>query len=400
MTSQSGSQSLPGSLSALDVAGKRVFVRTDFNVPTDAGRVTDDARIRAALPTINLLRERGARVVIGTHFGRPKGQVVEDLRLSIIVERLSKLLGVTVSAPNDCVGAVAEGAVNELEPGGVCLLENLRFHAGETANDPAFVERLARLCDLYVNDAFGTCHRAHASTAGLPEHLGQGAAGLLVQKEINAFRKVLSNPQRPFVAVLGGAKVADKIPVLSNLIEKVDAVIIGGGMAYTFLAAREIPIGASRVELERLKIAVGILENACKKGVEILLPSDHIAAQDFAESAAAKQIDSPEIPDGWMGLDIGPETRRRFEARVETAGTVIWNGPMGVFEWTSFAAGTRGVAEAMARCKGTTVVGGGDSAAAIAQFGLKESMTHVSTGGGASLELLEGKTLPGLAALR
>jgi len=384
----------------LDVANKRVFVRTDFNVPLDGARVTDDARIRAALPTINFLREAGARVVIGTHLGRPKGEPKDEFRLTPVAERLGKLLGATVATPSDCVGPEAEQAVAGLEPGGVCLLENLRFHKGETDNDPAFVEKLARLCDVYVNDAFGTCHRAHASTVGLPERLGQGAAGFLVEKEIDAFEKVLEDPARPFVAVLGGAKVADKIPVLTNLVEKVDAVIIGGGMAYTFLQARDIPVGNSRVEQEMLETARSILSKARANGVEVMLPSDHVAAEAFDRDASPRTIGEPAIPDGWMGLDVGPETQRRYAARVETAGTVVWNGPMGVFEWPSFEAGTRAVADAMARCPGTTVVGGGDSAAAIAQFGLKDEMTHVSTGGGASLELLEGKTLPGLAALR
>lgn len=384
----------------LDVSNKRVFVRTDFNVPLDGTRVTDDARIRAALPTINFLREAGARVVIGTHLGRPKGEVKDEYRLTPVAERLSKLLGTSVATPDDCVGPAAEAEIEKLQPGGVCLLENLRFHAGETKNDPAFVDRLARLCDVYVNDAFGTCHRAHASTAGLPAKLGQGAAGFLVEKEIDAFEKVMDDPARPFVAVLGGAKVADKIPVLTNLIDQVNAVIIGGGMAYTFLAAQGIAIGASRVEQELLGTAKEILAKARANGVEVLLPSDHVVAQAFDRDAACKPIDEPAIPDGWMALDIGQETQRRYAARVETAGTVIWNGPMGVFEWPNYEAGTRAVADAMARCEGTTVVGGGDSAAAIAQFGLKEQMTHVSTGGGASLELLEGKTLPGLAALR
>ncbi|MHC4939921.1 MAG: phosphoglycerate kinase [Planctomycetota bacterium] len=384
----------------LDVSNKRVFVRTDFNVPLDGTRVTDDARIRAALPTINFLREGGARVVIGTHLGRPKGEVKEEFRLTPVAKRLSELLGITVATPSDCVGPEAQGEIEKLQPGGVCLLENLRFHAGETKNDPAFVDQLARLCEVYVNDAFGTCHRAHASTAGLPVKLGQGAAGFLVEKEIEAFGKIMTDPDRPFVAVMGGAKVADKIPVLTNLIDKVNAVIIGGGMAYTFLKAQGIPVGASRVEEERLETAGQILDKARGAGVEVMLPSDHVVANEFDRDAECKVIESPEIPDGWMALDIGPETRRRYAARVETAGTVVWNGPMGVFEWPNYEAGTKAVAEAMARCKGTTVVGGGDSAAAIKQFDLKDEMTHVSTGGGAALELLEGKTLPGLAALR
>ncbi|MHC4955500.1 MAG: phosphoglycerate kinase [Planctomycetota bacterium] len=387
-------------LKDLDVAGRRVFVRVDFNVPLDGTRVTDDARIRAALPTINLLRERGARVVLGSHLGRPKGEPKDGLRMRPVAARLSELLGTDVATPPDCVGPEAEGVVEALQPGGVCLLENLRFHEGETKNDPEFVDRLARLCDLFVTDAFGTCHRAHASTVGLPEKLGQGCAGFLVEKEIEAFAQVLHDPARPFVAVLGGAKVADKIPVLTNLVEKVNAVIIGGGMAYTFLRARGIAVGASRVEDEMVDTAKAIIEKAREAGVELMLPSDHVCAASFDENAEPVDVAEADIADGLMGLDIGPETRRRYAARVETAGTVVWNGPMGVFEWPNFAAGTRAVADAMVACTGTTVVGGGDSAAAVAQFGFKNEMTHVSTGGGASLELLEGKTLPGLAALQ
>ncbi len=386
-------------LRELDVKGRRVFVRVDFNVPLEDGKVVDDARIEAALPTIRLLRERGARVVLGSHCGRPKGERNPEFTLLPAVERLRTLLGCNVALTEDCVGAPAEAAVNALGDGDVVMLENLRFHAGETSNDPAFVAQLRKLCDLYVNDAFGTSHRAHASTAGLPRLLGGGAAGLLVQKEIDAFQRVLHDPARPFVAILGGAKVADKIPVLSNLIEKVNAVLIGGGMAYTFLKAQGIGVGASRVEDERLDTAREILKKARASGVEIMLPSDHVAAAKFDRKAEPYNIAGAAIEDGLMGLDIGAETRRRFAARVESAGTVVWNGPMGVFEWETFAEGTRAVAAAMARCAGMTVVGGGDSAAAILKFGYKSDVTHVSTGGGASLELLEGKRLPGLAAL-
>lgn len=387
------------SLQDLDVKEKRVFVRVDFNVPLDEQRITDDSRIRGALPTLKLLLEKGARVVVASHLGRPKGQANPAYSLGPVGDRLGELLGREVPVADDCIGPAARAEVDGLAPGDAVLLENLRFHKGETDNDPAFVAALKELCDVYVNDAFGTCHRAHASTAGLPRALGGGTAGLLVQKEIDAFQIVLHDPARPLVAILGGAKVADKIPVLTNLVEKVNAIVIGGGMAYTFLAARDIPVGSSRVEPDLIETAREILDTARARGVEVMLPSDHVAAHEFKRKAEAYAVMCPEIDDGLMGLDIGVETRRRFAARVESAGTVVWNGPMGVFEWPMFAEGTRVVAEAMARCEGTTVVGGGDSAAAVLQFGLKDKMTHVSTGGGASLELLEGKTLPGLAAL-
>jgi len=386
-------------LSDLDVRGKRVFLRVDFNVPLDGTTVTDDSRIREALPTIRLLQERGARIILASHLGRPKGKPNDAFRMAPVAARLAELLGGGIRTAKDCVGPEVEAAAAALEPGQVLLLENLRFHAGEEKNDPAFVAELAKLCDVYVNDAFGTCHRAHASTAGLPRALGGGTAGFLVQKEIDAFAQVLQDPARPFVAVLGGAKVADKIPVLEHLVDKVNALVIGGGMAYTFLKARGIEVGRSRLEPDLLDTARTILEKARAEGVEVMLPSDHVAAREFKADAEPYAIPVPEIAPDLMGLDIGEETRRRYAARLESAGTVVWNGPMGVFEWPAFAEGTRVVGEAMARCPGVTVVGGGDSAAAVAKFGLREKMTHVSTGGGASLELLEGKTLPGLAAL-
>lgn len=385
-------------LKDLDARGKRVFLRVDFNVPLEGGRVADDVRIREALPTIKLLREKGARLVVASHLGRPKGKTPE-FSMKPVAEHLGKLLGSPVRLAPDCVGPEVEKLVEALKPGEILLLENLRYHAGEEKNDPAFVAQLRRLCDAFVNDAFGASHRAHASVAGLPVALGGGAAGLLVQKEIDAFRQVLHSPKRPFVAVLGGAKVADKIPVVRNLVPKVNALVIGGGMAYTFLKAKGIEVGASRVEEALLGTAKEIMAAARQEGVEVMLPSDHVATREFKEDAEPYAVTTPEIGEGLMGLDIGAETRRRYAARVETAGTVIWNGPMGVFEWPTFAEGTREVAQAMTRCKGTTVVGGGDSAAAIARFGLASKVTHVSTGGGASLELLEGKVLPGLAAL-
>ena len=385
-------------LKDLDARGKRVFLRVDFNVPLDNGHVADDVRMREALPTIRLLREKGARLVVASHLGRPKGKTPE-FSMKPVADHLGKLLGMPVKLAPDCVGPEVEKLAEALKPGEILLLENLRFHAGEEKNDPAFVAQLKRLCDLFVNDAFGASHRAHASVAGLPVALEGGAAGLLVQKEIDAFRQVLESPKRPFVAVLGGAKVADKIPVVTNLVSKVNALVIGGGMAYTFLKAKGVEVGASKVEAPLVDTAKEIMAKARQQGVEVMLPSDHVAAREFKEDAEPYAVTTPEIGEGLMGLDIGAETRRRFAARVETAGTVIWNGPMGVFEWPAFAEGTREVAQAMARCKGTTVVGGGDSAAAIAKFGLASKVTHVSTGGGASLELLEGKILPGLKAL-
>ncbi|MHC4550892.1 MAG: phosphoglycerate kinase [Planctomycetota bacterium] len=386
-------------LQELPVSGQRVFVRVDFNVPLAEGRVADDKRIRAALPTIDLLLKKGARVILASHLGRPKGQRNAAFSLAPVAAHLAELVGVPVHRAEDCVGPEVEAAADALEPGQILLLENLRFHEGETGNDPAFVAQLQKLCDLYVNDAFGTCHRAHASVAGLPRALGRGTAGLLVGKEIAAFDAVLKDPARPFVAVLGGAKVADKIPVLEHLVLKVNAVLIGGGMAYTFLQAREIEVGASRVETDLVETSRQILAKAREAGVEIMLPSDHVAATAFEAEAEPYAVTGPALEAEFIGLDIGAETRRRFAARIESAGTVIWNGPMGVFEWPLFAEGTREIAQAMAECAGTTVVGGGDTAAAVARFGLAEKMTHVSTGGGASLELLEGKTLPGLAAL-
>ncbi|MHC4957838.1 MAG: phosphoglycerate kinase [Planctomycetota bacterium] len=383
----------------LDVDGKRVFCRVDFNVPLDGGRVVDDARIQAALPTIELLRQKGARIVLGSHLGRPKGKPDPQWSLAPVAARLTELVGGSVAFTSDCVGEDVEAAVAALEPRSILLLENLRFHAGEKENDPAFVAELAKLCDVYVNDAFGTCHRAHASVVGLPGALGGGTPGLLVEREIEAFQQVLHDPARPFVAVLGGAKVADKIPVLTNLVDKVNAIVIGGGMAYTFLKALGIEVGASRVEADLVDTAANILRDAREKGVEVLLPSDHVAADDFRADAEPYVVTKPEVAADLIALDIGTSTRARFAARIESAGTVVWNGPMGVFEWDAFAEGTRAVAEAMVRCEGTTVVGGGDSAAAVKKFGLRDEMTHVSTGGGASLELLEGKELPGLAAL-
>jgi phosphoglycerate kinase len=384
----------------VDVAGRRVLVRVDFNVPLDPrGRVADDRRIRESLPTLRDLLERGAAVVVMSHLGRPGGRVVEALRMAPVGERLAQLLGRPVHVLRDCVGPEVEAVVARLQPGEVALLENLRFHPGEEANDPEFARALARLGDLYVNDAFGTAHRAHASTVGVAAHL-PAVAGLLMEKEIRYLSRLLEGPDHPFVAILGGKKVSDKIGVLRNLLTRVDAVLVGGGMAYTFLRAQGYGVGRSVVEEDKLDLARDLLDLARQRGVEFVLPEDVVAAERPTPDAPRRTVLAAEIPDGWMGLDIGPRTARRFAEVIEGARLVVWNGPMGVFEVEPFAAGTRAVAEAVARCPGTTVVGGGDTAAAVEQLGLLDRFDHVSTGGGASLEFLEGKELPGIRVLQ
>ncbi|MCS7235484.1 MAG: phosphoglycerate kinase [Armatimonadota bacterium] len=384
----------------VDVAGRRVLVRVDFNVPLDEqGRVTDDRRIRESLPTVLDLVHRGAVVVLMSHLGRPGGRVVEELRMAPVGERLSQLLGRPVRVLPDCVGPEVEAAVAQMQPGEVALLENLRFHPGEEANDPEFAAALARLGDVYVNDAFGTAHRAHASTVGVARHL-PAVAGLLMEKEIRYLSRLLHNPEHPFVAVLGGKKVSDKIGVLHNLLERVDAVLVGGGMAYTFLKAAGYPVGRSVVEEDKVDLARALVERARARGVEFLLPEDVVVAERPAADAPRRVVPAHEIPEGWMGLDIGPATARRFTEVIRGARLVVWNGPMGVFEVEPFAEGTRAVAEAVTRCPGTKVVGGGDTAAAVEQFGLLERFDHVSTGGGATLEFLEGKELPGIRVLQ
>lgn len=384
----------------VDVAGRRVLVRVDFNVPLDEqGRVTDDRRIRESLPTVRYLLDRGASVVLMSHLGRPGGRVVESLRMVPVGERLAQLLARPVQVLPDCVGPEVEAAVARMQPGDVALLENLRFHPEEEANDPDFAARLARLADLYVNDAFGTAHRAHASTVGVARYL-PAVAGLLMEKEIRYLSRLLENPDHPFVAVLGGKKVSDKIGVLSNLLERVDAVLVGGGMAYTFLKASGHRVGRSVVEEDKLELARDLMARARARGVELVLPEDVVAAEGPSADAPRRVVPADEIPEGWMGLDIGPATARRFAQVVEGARLVVWNGPMGVFELEPFAEGTRRVAEAVARCRGTTVVGGGDTAAAVDQFGLLEHFDHVSTGGGATLEFLEGRELPGIQVLQ
>lgn len=382
----------------VDVRGKRVLVREDFNVPLDDGRISDDRRIREALPTISALRSAGARVILASHLGRPKGKVDEGLRLDAVARRLSELLGVAVRKLPDSIGSEVDAAVTELHDGDVVLLENLRFRAGEEANDDRYARSLAALADVYVNDAFGTAHRAHASTVGVATYL-PAIAGLLMEKELIHLSEALERPTRPFVAILGGKKVSDKMGVIRNLLAKADALLIGGAMTYTFLKAQGYEVGASLVEDDRLDLARSLMDDAARREMTFKLPVDVVVADRFAEDARHTVVAAAAIPAGWMGMDIGPETAREYAATIEEGKTIIWNGPMGVFEFPAFAAGTRAVAEAMAAADAVTIVGGGDSAAAVEAFGLADRMTHISTGGGASLEFMEGKELPGVAVL-
>ncbi len=388
-------------LAELELANQRVFVRVDFNVPLDGDRVTDDTRIREALPTLQHIVDAGARVVIGSHLGRPKPGKHEGLSLEPIGARLSELTGWEVHLPDDCVGDGPRKVVRDLRAGQVCLLENLRFHAGEEKDDEAFARRLAELCDVYVDDAFGACHRAHASVHALPRLMRDRGCGLLMQKEIAALGRLVAAPERPYVAVLGGAKVSDKLAVVEALLAKIDALCIGGAMANTFLAAKGFDMQASRVEVDQLPLARTLLEKARERGVDMLLPTDVVVASSFGADAG-EIVDVAQIPAGAMALDIGPRTVERFAARFASAATIFWNGPMGLFEKAPFAAGTLGVATAMSAAPGFTVVGGGDSAAAVATAGeaVAAGFKHISTGGGASLELLEGRKLPGIEALR
>lgn len=386
-------------VSDLDMAGKRVLVRVDFNVPLQDGEVADDSRIRAALPTIEYLRRQGARVILVSHLGRPKGQVVEELRMAPVARRLGELLGCQVKTVPACIGPEVERAAAALADGDVLLLENVRFYPGEEKNDPEFARQLASIAEAFVNDAFGTAHRAHASTVGVAKLL-PAAAGFLMQRELEFLGRLLEEPARPFLAILGGAKVSDKIGVIRNLLPKVDSLAIGGGMAYTFLKAKGYEVGRSLVDEERIGLAKELMDEARRHGVNLLLPVDVVVADKFAEDANRKVVDVEEIPADWQGLDIGPKTRRLFAREIERARTIVWNGPMGVFEWAPFAEGTEDVARAMAGSGAVTIVGGGDSASAVAQYGFTDKMSHVSTGGGASLEFLEGKELPGIAALQ
>lgn len=385
----------------VNVEGKRVFVRCDFNVPLDAeGNITDDNRIRAALPTIKYLLDHGAKVVLASHLGRPKNGPEEKYSLKPVAKRLNELLGGKVTMASDVIGEDAQAKVAALKNGEAVLLENVRYHKEEEKNDPEFAKKLAAFADIYVNDAFGTAHRAHASTEGISHFVKTSVAGFLIEKELEIMGGALNNPKRPFVAILGGAKVSDKIGVINNLLEKVDQLLIGGAMAYTFIVAKGGKVGKSMLETDKVDLAKELLEKAAAKGVELYLPVDTVIAKEFKADAESKVCPTMEIPDEWEGLDIGPKTAEIFADVIKSAKTVIWNGPMGVFEFPKFAVGTKAVAQALAdNPEATTIIGGGDSAAAIEQLGYADKVTHISTGGGASLEYLEGKVLPGIACL-
>jgi len=391
------------SLSADELRGRRVLVRVDFNVPQDdSGAITDDTRIRAALPTITYLTGNGAKVILAAHYGRPKGQVNEGMRLTQVAARLSELLGVPVEKTESCIGPDAEAKVSALDDGGVVLLENVRFFAEEEKNDPAFAEKLASLAEIYVNDAFGAAHRAHASTEGVTRFLRPSVAGHLMEKELQYLQGAIDDPKRPLAAIVGGSKVSSKIGVLEALLDKCDKVLIGGGMIFTFFKARGLSVGKSLVEEDKLELARTLEAKAKEKGVELVLPVDVVLADDFKPDAESRVAKIDAIPDGWMGLDIGPESIKLFQDALADCKTVIWNGPMGVFEFDRFAAGTEAIAHTLAGLTAsgtTTIIGGGDSVAAVEKVGVAERMSHISTGGGASLELLEGKVLPGVAAL-
>ncbi|XP_071725770.1 phosphoglycerate kinase, cytosolic-like isoform X1 [Rutidosis leptorrhynchoides] len=390
------------SLKEGDLKGKRVFIRADLNVPLDDSfKITDDTRIRAAVPTIKYLMSNGAKVILSSHLGRPKG-VTPKYSLKPLVPRLSEVLGVEVKMADDCVGPDVEKLVAEIPEGGVLLLENVRFYKEEEKNDPEFAKKLASLADLYVNDAFGTAHRAHASTEGVAKYLSPAVAGYLMQKELDYLVGAVSNPNKPFAAIVGGSKVSSKIGVIESLLEKVNILVFGGGMIFTFYKAQGHKVGSSLVEEDKLDLATSLLEKAKAKGVSLLLPTDVVIADKFAADANSKVVPANEIPDGWMGLDIGPDSIKSFSETLDTTKTIIWNGPMGVFEFEKFAAGTEAIAKKLAELSGkgvTTIIGGGDSVAAVEKVGLADKMSHISTGGGASLELLEGKSLPGVLAL-
>lgn len=382
----------------VEVKGKRVFVRVDFNVPMEDGKITDDTRIRAALPTIKHLVDEGAKVILASHLGRPKGEVVEDMRLTAVGNRLAELLGKPVLKLDESVGETVKTAVHNMNDGDVVLLENVRFHKGEEKNDAELAKQFAELAEIYVNDAFGAAHRAHASTAGIAEYL-PAVSGFLLQKELDVLGKALSDPERPFTAIIGGAKVKDKIGVIDHLLDKVDNLIIGGGLAYTFVKAQGHEIGNSLVEEDKIELAKEFMQKAKDKGVNFLMPVDAVVASEFSKDADSKVVDIDAIPADWMGLDIGPKTVALYADTIKNSKLIIWNGPMGVFEMEKFADGTKGVAEAMAETAGYTIIGGGDSAAAVEKFHVANKMDHISTGGGASLEFMEGKELPGVVAL-
>ncbi|MFK3935917.1 phosphoglycerate kinase [Alkalihalobacillus sp. NPDC078783] len=386
-------------LQDVTLTGKRVFVRVDFNVPMKDGAITDETRIKAALPTIKHLVDQGAKVILASHLGRPKGEAVEELRLKPVAERLSELLGQPVAASTEARGEVAEADVSKLENGDILLLENVRFYAGEEKNDAELAKEFASLADFYVNDAFGAAHRAHASTEGIAKHL-PSAAGFLMEKELEVLGQALTEPKRPFTAIIGGAKVKDKIGVIDHLLDKVDNLIIGGGLAYTFVKALGHEVGLSLLEEDKIDLAKTFMEKAKKNGVNFYMPQDVLVADDFSNDANTKIVPISEIPSDWEALDIGPKTQDTYKSVVSESALVIWNGPMGVFEIEAFASGTKAVATALADSTDTySVIGGGDSAAAVEMFGLADKMSHISTGGGASLEFMEGKDLPGVVAL-
>ncbi|MFU0792109.1 phosphoglycerate kinase [Cerasibacillus sp. JNUCC 74] len=386
------------SVKDLDVKGKKVFCRVDFNVPMKDGKVTDDTRIRAALQTIEYLSNQGAITILASHLGRPKGKVVEELRLDPVAKRLSDLIGKEIVKTDAVYGEEVNQAIAQASEGDIILIENVRFEAGEEKNDEQLSQAFADMADCYVNDAFGAAHRAHASTTGVAEKL-PAAAGFLMEKELSVLGQALENPKRPFTAIIGGAKVKDKINVIDNLLEKVDHLIIGGGLAYTFIKAQGYEIGNSLLEEDKIDLAKQFMQKAKDKGVEFVLPIDVVVADAFKEDANKKEVDIDQIPADWQALDIGPKTAEKYAQIVANSKLIIWNGPMGVFEMDAFANGTKAVAEALANTEGYTVIGGGDSAAAVEKFELSDKMDHVSTGGGASLEFMEGKTLPGVAAL-
>ncbi|MBD1997564.1 phosphoglycerate kinase [Leptolyngbya sp. FACHB-541] len=390
-------------LSASDLSGKRVLVRADFNVPLDdQGNITDDTRIRAALPTIQDLISKQAKVILTSHFGRPKGKVVDSMRLTPVSDRLSQLLGQPVIKCDDCIGDEVASTVAAMQPGQVALLENVRFYAEEEKNDPEFAKKLASVADLYVNDAFGTAHRAHASTEGVTHYLKPSVAGFLIEKELEYLQNAIENPKKPLAAIIGGSKVSSKIGVIETLLDKVDKLLIGGGMIFTFYKARGLNVGKSLVEEDKLELAKTLEAKAKERGVDLLLPTDVVVADNFAPDANAQTVSIENIPDGWMGLDIGPDSIKVFQDALAECKSVIWNGPMGVFEFDQFAKGTEAIAHTLAGLTPqgvTTIIGGGDSVAAVEKVGVAEQMSHISTGGGASLELLEGKELPGIAAL-
>lgn len=382
----------------VELKGKKVFCRVDFNVPMQDGKVTDDTRIKAALPTIKYIIEQGGKAILASHLGRPKGKVVNELRLDPVAKRLTELLGKEVTKVDEAIGDSLKQRIDQMNDGDVLLLENVRFYPGEEKNDSELAKAFAELAEIFVNDAFGAAHRAHASTEGIAKYL-PAVAGFLMQKELKILGNSLSNPERPFTAIIGGAKVKDKIGVIENLLEKVDNLIIGGGLAYTFIKSQGYDIGKSLLEEDKIELAKSFIDKAKKNNVRFLMPIDVVIADEFSESANTKVVGLSEIPSDWQSLDIGPKTVELYKQVINDSKIVIWNGPMGVFEMDKFANGTNGIAEAMAETNATTIIGGGDSAAAIEKVGLADKMTHISTGGGASLEFIEGKDLPGVVAL-